>query len=65
LSAASVAAAAAGSGLDKRFVQQECLCWNRIYVLNRLLFWGSELLVDSDEDRVVVQFYRAVLKNEK
>jgi hypothetical protein len=39
-------------------------------VLNRLLFWGLELLVDSDEDRVVVvvvvvQFYRAVLKNEK
>ncbi len=37
-------------------------------MLNRLLFWGSELLVDSDEDRVVVvvvQFYRAVLKNEK
>ncbi len=35
-------------------------------MLNRLLFWGLELLVDSDEDRVVVvQFYRAVLKNEK
>jgi hypothetical protein len=31
-------------------------------VLNRLLFWGLELLVDSDEDRVVVvQFYRAIL----
>ncbi len=31
-------------------------------MLNRLLFWGLELLVDSDEDRVVVvQFYRAIL----
>jgi hypothetical protein len=36
-------------------------------VLNRLCYFGVlELLVDSDEDRVVVvQFYRAVLKNEK